>query len=332
MKRGLVIGKFYPPHRGHHFLINTAARQVDCLDVLLCWKQDQEIPGEVRARWLTEIHKRQANVHVRTVWDFGDDDNSEAWARRTKDVLGYAPDVVFTSEDYGARFAELLGAEHVLIDRNRKAFSISGTAIRADPLEHWNFLESPVRAWYALRVAIVGAESTGTTTLARALAQHYQTDWVPEYGREYCEQLVRAGELLETHQWRTEEVVHIAKTQLAREEEAVGNCNRVLFCDTDALATSIWHERYVGHAEPDVRSLANPDRYVLYVLTDADVPFVQDGLRDGEGVRNWMTERFKQELETAGVPWILVQGNHEYRMQSATAEIDKFLDFPRSSK
>lgn len=322
MKRGLVIGKFYPPHRGHHFLIETAAEQIDQLDVLVCWKEEQTIPGELRAQWIREEHSDRPNVRVLTVRDFGDDDNSAAWASCTKDVLGYAPDVVFTSEDYGEPFARLLGATHVMVDRSRQRFPVSGTTVRADPRRFWTQLSLPARAWYAIRVAIVGAESTGTTTLARALAEHYRTTWVPEYGREYCEQLILNGESVEDDRWRTEEFVHIAETQAAREDLAARNCNGIVFCDTEAIATSIWHERYVGYESFEVNSLAKPHKYALYVLTDQDIPFVQDGLRDGERIREWMTERFTQKLNDASVPWVRASGSHQKRMHIVTTAIE----------
>lgn len=323
--RGLVIGKFYPPHRGHHRLIRVAAQQVDHLDVIVCWKEEQRISGDQRAGWLRTVHSEQCNVRVRTVWDFGDDENSEAWAQCCLATLGHRPDVVFTSEDYGPRFAHCLGAQHVMVDRERRQVPISSTAVRADPLSHWDFLETPTRACYALRVAVVGAESSGTTTLARALAEHYRTDWVPEYAREYCERFINEGEPLAAHRWRTEEFTHIAKEQIAREEHAAGRCNRLLICDTEALATSVWHERYMGWSSETLAALATPQKYALYVLTNSDFAFVQDGLRDGEAIRPWMTTRFEHALKQAGVNWILACGDHEFRMRAVTEAIDALL-------
>lgn len=325
MTRGLVIGKFYPPHKGHRHLIATAAAQADHVDVLVCWREEQAIPGETRAAWIRRIHAQQPNIRVIAVWDFGDDTNSEAWANRTEEVLGYVPDVVFTSESYGASFAEFLGARHVSVDPERLLVPVSGTAVRADPFSNWHFLDPPVRAHYAVRVAVVGAESTGTTTLAGALADHYRTVWVPEYGREYCEQLQSRGIPLERYSWKTEDFVHIAQEQQEREDEYAGNCNRLLICDTDALATSIWHERYVGSVSQEVRALADSRRYDLYILTDCDIPFVQDGLRDGEHLRDWMTERFRHELTLAGTPWICVAGNREDRIIKATTAVDRTM-------
>jgi NadR type nicotinamide-nucleotide adenylyltransferase len=328
MLRGVVLGKFYPPHAGHKHLIDTAAAQVDRLDVLVCCRDDQTIPGATRASWLREIHAGQPGIHVHEVRDFEDDDNAEAWARCTVDTLGCVPDIAFTSEDYGDRFARCLGARHVSVDRDRRTVPTSGTLVRADPLGHWEHLAPAVRAWYARRVAIVGAESTGTTTLARALAAHYGTEWVPEYGREYCEQLVASGGRLETHRWTTQEFMDIAHAQLEREDGLARRCHKLLFCDTDALATSLWHERYVGEASAGVRSIAASRSYALHVLTDCDVGFVQDGLRDGEHLREWMTARFREELAASGRRWLLVSGSHENRMRIVTSAIDEILRPP----
>src|SRR3954453_23320624 len=85
MKRGLVIGKFYPPHRGHKYLIDVAASRVDHLDVLVCSLPDQVPTADQRAEWLRKIHP---NVEVRVIPDIGHDDYSELWASYTKEFLG----------------------------------------------------------------------------------------------------------------------------------------------------------------------------------------------------------------------------------------------------
>src|SRR5450755_3665642 len=164
--RGLVIGKFYPPHRGDQFLIETALSQVDRLDVLICVRPDQTISGELRKQWLQEIHPTAC---VRAIDDPGEDDNSELWAKYTVRILGIAPDVVFTSEDYGEAYAHFLGCRHVLVDRERTHVPVSARAIRTGPLSYWEYLEPCVRAHFAKRVSVLGAESTGTTTLVRHL-------------------------------------------------------------------------------------------------------------------------------------------------------------------
>jgi HTH-type transcriptional repressor of NAD biosynthesis genes len=322
MRRGLVIGKFYPPHRGHKYLIERALSHVDHLDVLVCTRADQSIDGELRRRWLQEIHPA---AHVITVEDIGEDDNSEIWAAYTIRILGQSPDVVFTSESYGESYARFLGCEHVEVDRDRQEVPISATQIRAAPFEHWEYLEPCVRAYFAKRICLVGAESTGTTTLTEDLAAHYNTVWVPEYGREYCEQLAASGIDLWKHQWMSSEFLHIAQMQRGYENRAARHANRILFCDTDALATSIWHERYLGTRSPEVEALARESCYDLYILTNCDIPFVQDGLRDGETFRNWMTGRFEEKLGERHVPWVKLSGSREQRLLLAVSAIHKVL-------
>ena len=174
------------------------------------------------------------------------------------------------------------------------------------------------------RVAIVGAESTGKTTLAQQLAEHFKTVCVPEYGREYTEVNVGRDAFFD-YKWRDEEFVHIAKKQIELEEQLATAANRVLICDTDVLATCIWQERYMGHCSAEVDTIARQRSYDLYLLADCDIPFRQDGLRDGEHLRQWMTNRFREELKDRQLPWILIYGSREHRLQTAIAEIEKLL-------
>ena len=320
MTRGLVTGKFLPPHQGHKHLIDTAAAAVDHLDVIVCAHEQQPIDGATRVAWLREIHPDVA-VHL-TADDIPDDQGhrtSQAWAARTLDVLGRAPDVVFTSEDYGPRFARYLGADHVSVDPSRTTVPVSGTAVRADPASHWRYLEPCVRAWYARRVCVVGAESTGTSTLAEALARHYLTICVAEYGRRLCEERLADGWPLH---WKPDDFIEIARHQQADEDAAARVSGPVLMCDTDASATSIWHERYLGTRSPEVEALAASRHYSLFILTSDDIPFVQDGTRDGEDIRGWMTDRFRRALTRRAEPWIEVTGSRQDRLAAAIRAID----------
>ncbi|MEG4027308.1 MULTISPECIES: AAA family ATPase [unclassified Microcoleus] len=110
---------------------------------------------------------------------------TEPWAQRTLEVLsGRKPDIAFTSEDYGEPWAKLMGSQHCAVDRERLKFPISGTQLRSHLAEHWQMLTPPAKAYFAKRVCVLGVESSGTTTLARSLAQQYQTVWVPEVSEE----------------------------------------------------------------------------------------------------------------------------------------------------
>jgi HTH-type transcriptional regulator, transcriptional repressor of NAD biosynthesis genes len=319
-RRGLIVGKFYPPHRGHKHLIDTARAQVDELSVIVC-RRDGEVPaGELRAGWLGEIH---TDVRVLLIDDTYDAQDSRVWAENSIRWLGHAPDVVFTSEDYGDEFARHLGCRHVQVDRARAAVPVSGTRVRADPLGCWEFLEPPVRGFYAVRVCIVGAESTGKTTLAQDLAAHFQTCWVAEYGREYSERkLVAEG----GYDFRSEEFAHIAARQCELEEEAARRAHKLLVCDTDAFTTSIWHRRYMGARAPEVEAIAAGHRRAdLYLLTDINTPFFQDGTRDGEHVREWMHEIIVEELRAQARPFRPVSGTRGERLRQAIGYIEELL-------
>ncbi len=344
MTLGFVVGKFYPPHRGHKHLIDTARAGCDRLIVMLPHHVSQKIPGELRQAWLEEIHP-DCEIHL--VPDELDDD-SEQWARFTMEYLGRAPDVVFSSEDYGPRFAAFMGCRHVMVDRDRATFPISGTAVRASPLENLQWVEPCVRAYFVRRVVLIGAESTGKTTLARMLAERYETVWVPEYGREYWESKIGDGGLPDDPpaddaadagaesmaapdalvEWTSEEFRHIAAEQQHRENEAARTANRVLVCDTNAFATGTWHERYRGHRDEEVDAIGRRDRVDLYLLAEPDFPFVQDGWRDGESIRDWMHARFEEQLAALPVPVVRLRGPLESRLADATAAIDALLAQP----
>ncbi len=320
--RGVVISKFLPPHHGHRLLVDTAQARCEQLTVIACQRPTDPVPGAVRAGWLREFHPA---ADVMLIDDVYDPDDSAVWAANTVRWLGRAPDVVFTSEDYGDRYAGLMSAAHVPVDKARATVPCSGTAVRADPLGQWDYLDPPVRAWYAVRVCVVGAESTGTTTLAEDLARHLQTTWVPEYGRDYAAAKQSRGETV----WATPEFVHIAAKQTRREDAAARGANRVLVCDTNAFATTLWHRRYVGHDDPAVHAPPAGGRCDLYLLTGDDIPFVQDGTRDGEHVRHAMHGWFAATLAAQGVPWRLVRGSRAERLRGARAENGRGVDGAR---
>jgi HTH-type transcriptional regulator, transcriptional repressor of NAD biosynthesis genes len=320
MSLALVIGKFYPPHRGHKLLIDTALAAADEVHVIVCERPGEDPPAALRAEWIREIHP---TARVWLIDDRYDANDSAIWAENSKRLLGFTPDVVFTSEDYGDRFAACLGCRHVLVDQARTAVPISGTAVRADPLGCWNYLEPPVRGYYARRVVLIGAESTGKTTLAADLAAALETVWVPEYGREYWEHKNARGE---PNVWRTDEFAVIAREQCVREDAAVRQANKVLICDTDAFATRVWHHRYLGRWSPVVDSIAAEHRRPdLYLLTDIKTPFHQDGTRDGEHIRARMHQTILDALVADQRPYIAVEGPHSARLATALSAVSNLL-------
>lgn len=321
MTLGITIGKFYPFHLGHHYLVEQAKAQVDRLVVLVGYKPTQTIPGSVRANWIRFLHPDVEVIEV--LEDIPD--APQPWAERALTVLqGRQPGLVFTSEEYGEPWAAWIGAEHRAIDRLRSRFPISGTQLRQDLSAHWHMLTPPAKAYFAKRICVIGVESSGTTTLAQALAQHYETVWVPEYGRWYWE---GRRYTLNAEQWNTYEFVQIAKGQASWEDDLAMRANRLLICDTDPLATHVWHRRYIGTYSKAVEWIADHRHYDLYILTAPDFAFVQDGTREGEYIRLEMHQWLLDVLDQKHKQYITVKGSHEQRMAEAIAAIDPLLVF-----
>lgn len=313
--RGLVLGKFLPPHAGHVYLIDVARRCVDDLTVVAGTLAREPIPGELRVRWLRELFPTVRVVHLT---DENPQDPSEhpqfwdIWRASLSRVLPAPVDRVFASEPYGARLAAELGATFVPVDPTRAIVPVSGTAVRADPLAHWRFLPLPVRAHYARRVCVFGPESTGKSTLAARLAAHYETHVVPEYARTYLEQRGRPPV--------ADDMPLIARGQVASEEALAPHCNRVLIADTDALTTAIWSEVLFGEVAPEVAALAGRP-YELTIVTDADIPYTPDPIRYLPD-RAAFLERCLAALEAQRRRYLVVRGDREARLRAAIAAID----------
>jgi HTH-type transcriptional regulator, transcriptional repressor of NAD biosynthesis genes len=128
----------------------------------------------------------------------------------------------------------------------------------------------------------------------------------------------------EPNTWRTEEFAEIAREQCRRENAAARLCNRVLVCDTDAFATRVWHHRYMGAWSLVVDAISAEHRQPdLYLLTDVRTPFVQDGTRDGERIREWMHQTFVEQLAAYRRPFLELKGSRSQRVANAAAAVER---------
>ncbi len=168
------------------------------------------------------------------------------------------------------------------------------------------------------RVVLIGAESTGKTTLAEALAAHYQTVWAPEYLRAFVDQ---KGALPEPSDSRL-----IAQGHLAQEQALAPQARRVLFLDTDLISTCVYHRYYFGTSPTWLEHLSAEHHADLYLLTDTDLPWTPDpGQRDGPAVRAALHTLFRDELLARGVAHVLVSGSLDERMETAIRAVDGLL-------
>ncbi len=307
----MVVGKFNPPHLGHLHLIEVAAARVDRLYALLCDRPDQSLSAETRRAWLEDASPGNVTVLI-TPDDLPE--ASEPWAARTLETLPHPPDLAFTSEAWGPEWARLMGAAHVMVDLDREAVPVSATRIRADLAGHFHWLVPAARADLARRVVLVGAESTGKSTLAEAMAHELRTVWVPEHGRWYW----MGRRHVEDQSWTTDEFRRIAAAQRRLEDDlarrAVGG---VVVADTDALVTAAWHERYLGHADPELEAVVSRVVPDLYLICCPDIPWVQDGTRESEAQRIEMHEAIAARAEASAASVVFLRGSHEERLADA---------------
>lgn len=342
-RHGLLIGKFYPPHIGHHAAIREAAALCDHMTVLVMAAAVESVPLADRVAWLHAEHEGEPGVRITGIRCDAplDVTNQQVWAAQVALMRAglraavVAPDVdaVFSGEHYGAELARWFGAANLRIQRRGP----SGSAVRRDLAGRWSDLASPTRAGLTTRVVVVGAESTGTTTLTGLLAQHYAarggswaaTQCVEEYGRHYTQLKwdKNPGVGLADVVWNTDDFDEIGVEQTRREEAAAGAGSPVLICDTDAFATAIWERRYLGPKARTRQPWSRVPPRAVYLVTDhMGVQWHDDGLREGDlQVREAMTGWFTEALTAAGHSWVLLTGSLFERLDIAIRTIDGLL-------
>ncbi|UJH66146.1 AAA family ATPase [Allomuricauda sp. SCSIO 65647] len=173
-----------------------------------------------------------------------------------------------------------------------------------------------------IKVVLYGPESTGKTTLAEQLADHYDTVWVPEYAREYLQEKWDR----EQKTCEPKDLLPIAEGQMAIENDLAKKANKILICDTDLLETKVYSEAYyLGHCDPILEKYALANSYELYLLTYIDTPWVKDDLRDKPDERKRMFQYFKDTLVKHDRNFAILKGDKKTRLSTAINHIDKLL-------
>ena len=318
--RGLVLGKFLPPHAGHLYMVDFACERADEVYVVVGTLAAEPIDGTQRFRWMQELCPRAKVLHLQ-------DENPQApsehpdfwkiWRESLEAILPEPVDFVFASEPYGERLAKELGASFVAADLTRSVVPVSGTAIRADPFSNWRFIPPLVRPYFQTRVCVSGPESTGKTTLCERLAAHYDTRWVPEFAREYLE--ARKGDC------KVEDMLPIARGQAALEDKLAPDAGDLLICDTSPVVTPLWSEFLFGEASDELEALARSRHYDLHLVLEPDVPWVADEVRYLRDQGEIFHQRYIDRLAGSGRKWVNIGGDWDTRFARACASIDALL-------
>lgn len=320
MKTGLVLGRFLPPHLGHQYLIDFARNYVDELLLIVGTRPDDPIAGELRVAWIKEMAPTARVIHV-------NDENPEEthlqfwqiWEQTLRAALPYIPDYFFASEDYGWKLGELLGMQYIPVNHARTLVPISATHIRSDPMKYWQYIPPVVRPYFVKRVCIFGPESTGKSTLAVDLARHFSTVYVEEYARPLLDPKNGVCDY--------DDIEKIARGQRASEQALARQANRILFCDTDLLTTTVWSNVLFGTCPPWIYEAADAMPYDLYLVMNIDVPWVDDNQRYLADRRQEFFELCIQALEQRNRPYIIIGGSWDDRFAKAVQAVEELLRF-----
>ena len=168
-----------------------------------------------------------------------------------------------------------------------------------------------------LKVAITGPESTGKSTLAEQLAQHYETVWVPEYARNYIGNLGRPYTL--------QDIEAIARGQHELEQQAMKHGKSIIFADTDMLVLKIWSEHAFGQCPAWISEKLLQQDYNLCLLMGVDLPWEPDPQREHPHKRRFFYDWYKRELEALQVPFAEITGQQQERFNQARKHVDDLL-------
>ncbi|HRN93484.1 MAG TPA: ATP-binding protein [Chitinophagales bacterium] len=160
------------------------------------------------------------------------------------------------------------------------------------------------------KIAIVGTESTGKSTLAEMLARQFNTIFVPEISRSYLETISR--------KWNYEDVLKIAELQLKKEDELCSNTNKFLFCDTEMICIKVWLEFYSLEVPKWIIQEIENRTYSHFFLMDIDLPWIADNLRENPHNRLQLFDAFKYELNFFKKPFTIISGTNEERTKHAS--------------
>lgn len=165
-----------------------------------------------------------------------------------------------------------------------------------------------------ISIAIVGPESTGKSTLAQSLAEHYRTVWADEYAREYLTNLGGSYE--------KRNLIDIAAGQLKLTEKAKKKANRIVILDTDLLVIKVWSEFKYGDCDPWIVKQFEMNKADLYLLTDTDIPYEDDPLRENPSQRGELFEIYEKELITSQANYQVIKGDLSTRLDQSIGYIN----------
>jgi NadR type nicotinamide-nucleotide adenylyltransferase len=168
------------------------------------------------------------------------------------------------------------------------------------------------------KIVVIGPECTGKSDLSEFLADHYKTEWVPEYARGYLDNLVRP--------YNEADLTSIAHGQLRLEDKSLPRAKKILICDTNLYVIKIWSQFKYGACDPEIVKSINERKYDLYLLTYIDIAWQEDPLREHPDKRQQLYDIYLSEMRNQSVPFMEIRGERQERRATAVAAVDKLIN------
>ncbi|CAM3035986.1 AAA family ATPase [Flavobacterium frigoris] len=326
-KVGLTLGKFAPFHKGHQLIIETAIKETDELIVLIYDDPIINIPLATRAAWIRNIYPEI--VVIEGVNSPNDSGYSTEIMKIQED---YVMSVLnnrtishfYSSEPYGVHMSTALNAINRQVDLSRNIIPISATKIRGNSFKNKEYIHPIVYKDLITKVVLLGAPSTGKTTLAEKLAKHFETQWMPEYGREYWENNQINKRLT------LEDLLKIAEIHIEKEDALVLQSNQFLFSDTNAITTYLFSMDYHGNALAGLENLAKvaESRHDIIFLCDTDIPYEDTWNRSGDVKRSLFQQKIIEDLDARNLRYFMLSGTVDERIE----QVSKILSAVENNK
>jgi len=324
MVKAFVFGKFLPFHKGHEAMLQYALTKCDFLSVLVCCSDKENIPDALRKKWIEKTFETHKNIEVNCFnylesefpnTSVSSKEVSMLWSEKFK-VLFPDYSLLITSEEYGNYVAAFIGIKHIAFDIAKQIFPVSATAVRNDLFANWKFLPDSVKPYFAIKVVILGTESTGKTTLIEKLSKHYNCSSVKETGRDL---------IADSNSFNFDNLLFVASEHAKRIDKISVGSSPLIIIDTDIHITKSYAKFTFGkHLEVDDK-IYNSNMADLYLYLNNDVLYIQDGTRLSEKDRNLLDLSHREILEQHNIAIIEIKGKWGKRFEKAVKHIDQLM-------
>jgi NadR type nicotinamide-nucleotide adenylyltransferase len=331
-KIGLFLGKFSILHKGHQYVIEAALKEVDELIVLIYDSPGTtRTPLSVRANWIRVLYPA---VKVVEGWNAPEETGYTEEIKRLQEQYviemldGTKVTHFYSSELYGEHMSKALNCKNRVIDIDRNNVKISASKIQKNAYKYKEFISPVVYKDLIINIVFVGSVSTGKSTIAGVMAKELDTNFMPEYGREYWEK----------HQINRRltlgQLVEIAEGHIQRENKLLEESNKYLFTDTNAITTYMFSLNYHKKASKKLIELSKKaeNRYDIVFLCGDDIPYDETWDRSGDVNRKIFQRKIIADLLKRKIPYIDLKGTLEERVDKVKQVLEKYEKYTSLGK